>query len=57
MKILKCAKSLISSKPSMGVVVYYDFLHIFRKIGNFYENPLKWSGNSYYFSDSEKNHH
>ena len=37
MEILKCAESLIFSKPSMGVVVYYDFLHIFRKIVNFYE--------------------
>ena len=53
-KICKCAKTVIFSKPSMGVVIYYDFLQHFRKIVKFHENPLKWSGDSYYFSDSEK---
>ena len=53
-KNCKCAKFVIFSKPSMGLVIYYASLHQFRKIANFHENPLQLSGDSYYFSDPEK---
>ena len=53
-KIENLQKSVICSKPSMGLVVYYAFLHQFRKIPKLHEIPWKWSGNSYYFSDSEQ---
>jgi len=33
------SKYVICSKPSMGLVIYYDFLHQFRKIAKFHENP------------------
>ena len=39
MKIENVQNSVIFSKPSMGVVIYYDFLQHFHKITKFNEIP------------------